>query len=514
VRSWPWHILTAVSNDPELAMFASALQPHELEGTTRAEEEPKLRTGLIEAQLKLRDSACCSLLVVLAGPDGAGKGPLLFRLYEWLDSRSLRTNAYHLPTKADRLRPPFWRYWRDLPAKGEIGVVVGSWYNETLLRAADGQDDDAAFQRNLHRINAFEAMLVAEGVKLLKVMPFIGEAEEQKRLKVIKRKAHHFERHVLDEWGKGALRRQRIRAVAEEAVRLTSTDAAPWLVLPAADPDYRDIAFGHIVLDTLERNIAGNGGEQPTTAPAVIPSYARKNRLDDLDLGLSMRKTDYLARLDAAQERLFRLSATKHLLQVPVVIVFEGHDAAGKGGSIRRMVYALDPRRFTVHSIAAPSDDEKRRPYLWRFWRRLPAPGRIAVFDRSWYGRVLVERVEGFCTEAEWLRAYGEINAFEEQLVESNHVLVKFWLAIGKDEQLRRFEARQKTPFKQYKITDDDWRNRAKWDEYHQAIGDMLDRTSTSYARWTLIEAEDKRYGRVKVLETLIAALEARVSGR
>ena len=494
-------------------MFASALQPHKLEDTTRAEEEPKLRTGLIEAQLKLRDSACCSLLVGLAGPDGAGKGPLLFRLYEWLDSRTLRTNAYHLPTKADRRRPPFWRYWRDLPAKGEIGVVVGSWYNEVLLRAADGLDDSAAFHRNLHRINAFEAMLVAEGVKLLKVMPFIAEALEQKRLKALGRKAHQFERHVLDEWGKGNLRRQQIRPVAEEAVRLTSTDAAPWLVLPAADPDYRDVAFGHIVLDTLERHLAGNGGEQPTTAPAIIASYARKNRLDDLDLGLSAKKKDYLARLDAAQERLFQLSAHKGLRQVPVVIVFEGHDAAGKGGSIRRMVYALDPRRFTVHSIAAPSDDEKSRPYLWRFWRRLPAPGRIAVFDRSWYGRVLVERVEGFCTEAEWLRAYGEINAFEEQLVENNHVLVKFWLAIGKDEQLRRFEERQNTSFKQYKITDDDWRNRAKWDEYHQAIGDMLDRTSTSYARWTLIEAEDKRYGRVKVLETLIAALEARIAG-
>jgi len=493
-------------------MFASALLPHELEGTRRAAEEPALRTGLIQAQLQLKEAADFALLIVLAGPDGAGKGPLLFRLYEWLDSRSLRTNAYHLPTKAERKRPMFWRYWRDLPAKGEIGVIVGSWYNETLLRAADGADDNATFHRKLHRINAFEAMLVAEGVKLLKVMPFISEADERQRLKGIKRKAGRFQRHVLDDWAKIGLRRQQIRAVAEEAVGLTSTHAAPWLVLPAADPDYRDIAFGHIVLETLGRNLAGNGLQPPAAAPALLPSYARKNRLDELDLGLAMSKSTYAERLEAAQGRLFELSLHKALRSVPVVIVFEGHDAAGKGGCIRRLVFALDPRRFTVHPIGAPNDEEKARPYLWRFWRRLPAPGRIAVFDRSWYGRVLVERVEGLCTEAEWLRAYGEINAFEEQLVESNQVLVKFWLAVSKDEQLRRFEVRQNTPFKEYKLTDDDWRNRAKWDEYQEAIGDMLDRTDTRFARWTLIEAENKRFGRVKVLETLIAALEAKIA--
>lgn len=491
-------------------MFASALQPRKLDESVLKEEEPRLREGLIKAQLKLKESARFTLLIVLAGPDGAGKGPLLYRLYDWLDSRHLRTNAYLRPTKEERRRPPFWRYWRDLPAKGEIGVVVGSWYNEPLLRVADGEDDEAVFHRSLHRINAFEAMLSAEGVRLLKILPIIGIEEERKRIKALRRQGR-IDRHILDEWGLGAERRKKIRPLAEDGVRVTSTGVAPWLVLPAADPAYRDLTFGRIVLETLERSLAGGESPAPAESPAIIPSAVSGNPLDGLAYDKSLKKKEYEDRLAEAQRRILALTTHKALRHTPIVIVFEGHDAAGKGGAIRRLVRALDPRRFTVHPIAAPTDEEKVRPYLWRFWRRLPAPGRTAIFDRSWYGRVLVERVEGFCTEAEWLRAYAEINGFEEEMVENGHILVKFWLAITKDEQLKRFEERQATPFKQYKITDEDWRNREKWDEYGIAIGDMLDRTSTRRAPWTVIEAEDKRHARVSILETVIEALEARL---
>jgi polyphosphate kinase 2 (PPK2 family) len=226
-------------------------------------------------------------------------------------------------------------------------------------------------------------------------------------------------------------------------------------------------------------------------------------------MSLRLDRDNYKRKLDKWQSRLAVLTDDKRFRDTALVAVFEGTDAAGKGGSIRRMTAALDPRRFRVHSIAAPSDEEKAQPYLWRFWRRLPRKGHVAVFDRSWYGRVLVERVEGLAGEAEWLRAYGEINQLEEEMASSGFVVVKFYLATTKDEQLRRFEQRARTPWKRFKITDEDWRNRERWDDYAQAVTDMVDRTDTPSAPWTLVESEDKRWGRIKVLKTLCRRVEA-----
>jgi polyphosphate kinase 2 (PPK2 family) len=209
------------------------------------------------------------------------------------------------------------------------------------------------------------------------------------------------------------------------------------------------------------------------------------------------------------QSRLNALMRDPRMARRALVVVFEGMDAAGKGSTIRRVTHALDARQYRVVPVAAPSDEERAQPYLWRFWRHVPRHGHAVLFDRSWYGRVLVERVEGFCTEHDWMRAYDEINAFEEQLVTSGAVVVKFWMAITLDEQLRRFEEREATPHKNYKITGEDWRNRDQWPQYERAVGDMIDRTSTDVAPWRVVASNDKLFARIQVLTGLCEQIEA-----
>ena len=197
-----------------------------------------------------------------------------------------------------------------------------------------------------------------------------------------------------------------------------------------------------------------------------------------------------------------------------LMLAFEGSDAAGKGGAIRRIVQAIDARQVQIVPIAAPTQEELARPYMWRFWRQIPKKGRITIFDRTWYGRVLVERIEGFCSEADWLRAYSEINDFEHELRSDGVIILKFWLQVSKEEQLRRFKEREETAFKRYKITEEDWRNREKWDAYHEAVCDMVERTSTGLIPWTIVEANDKQFARVKVIETVCNRLEAALKGK
>lgn len=222
--------------------------------------------------------------------------------------------------------------------------------------------------------------------------------------------------------------------------------------------------------------------------------------LEQIDLSRKLPKDRYKREMQNLERRIGELQREARALGFPVLIVFEGWDAAGKGTMINRLLLALDPRGFKVHPTNPPNDEERHRPFLWRFWVRTPARGQIAIFDRTWYGRVLVERAEGFCSEAEWRRAYSEINEMEEQLANFGAVVVKFWLHISFDEQLRRFREREKISFKRWKITDEDWRNREKWPQYKQAVDEMLLRTSTTHAPWTIVEANCKRYACVKVL--------------
>ncbi|WP_102868284.1 polyphosphate:AMP phosphotransferase [Pseudovibrio exalbescens] len=487
-------------------MFQSAALDQSISKEEFEKRVPKLRADLLEMQHTLQETRDFSTIIIVGGLDGSGKGAAIARLFEWMDNRYLICNAYESkPTEEERLRPRFWRFWRDLPARGETAIVFGSWYQRPMRRAVKGKLDNDAFERELATINRFERMLAYENVLLLKFWFTLPEKEQKKRLEAVAASKHKA-RHYLEEWT-GLEHRQKAQIAGEKVALHTSTGFAPWIVIPAADPDYRDLSVGETVLAAMKKRHEQRD-MAPVSAPAVVSGITKTSAVDAIDLTETLSKSDYKQQVAHWQGRLAELTDHKRFQKLSMVSVFQGNDAAGKGGSIRRVTQALDPRNYKVYPISAPSDEEKNRPYLWRFWRRIPKKGHIAIFDRSWYERVLVERVEGFCSEADWLRAYNEINSFEAELAHFGIVICKFWLAISEDEQLRRFKAREEVAYKNYKITEEDWRNRLKWNDYAIAAGDMVDRTSTRYAPWTLVSSQDKRHARVKVLETHCKALE------
>jgi polyphosphate:AMP phosphotransferase len=489
-----------------MSVFQSAALPVSLSKADFKKLEPGLRADLLAAQLEMIASRAFSTVIVIAGVDGAGKNDAIARLHEWMDVRHLVCNAYGPPTREERHRPEMWRYWRDLPARGKTSIVVSSWYNDPLRDRVLGRDEQCVFEQRLARINRFEALLAHEGVLVLKFWFSLGAEAQKKRLEAL-RGSKARARRILTEWA-DIQHCSDAQTVFQQAALATSTASAPWMVIPSEDPDARDLALGRSVQLAMAHRLKTEPGE-PVAVPAAVAGVERRSPVEAIDLGQQLDKERYEAELERWQRKLAHLVDRKAARKLPLVVVFEGNDAAGKGGAIRRVTRPMDPRRYRVHRIGAPSEEELAHPYLWRFWRAVPRNGQTAIFDRSWYGRVLVERVEGFCSEADWARAYNEINRFEEELADAGALVVKFWLAISKEEQLARFKARQETPYKQFKITDDDWRNRLKWDAYALAAGDMIDRTSTTGAPWHLVSAEDKRHARVTVLKTLCKRLKA-----
>ncbi len=494
-------------------MFESAEIGHKVDKATYERELPALREALLDAQYDLISRRDFPVIVLVGGVDGAGRSESVHLLNTWLDPRHIETHGMGELSDEERDRPPMWRFWRELPPKGKIGVFQGSWYSLPILERVYGKIGNAPLEEAMERNARFEQMLSDEGALILKFWFHLSKASQKKRLEALEkdprtrwrvtdRDWHHFK--LYDKFAK----------VCSQALRMTSSAQAPWHIVEGADERYRELVFGRTLLETLRKRL-----DQPPV-PAAAPvtpmavSVDNLNILKALDLSARLDKQTYQQELEAWQGRLNLLTRDKHFQDLSVVCVFEGNDAAGKGGGIRRITGALDARRYQVIPVAAPSDEEKAQPYLWRFWRHIPRRGRLALFDRSWYGRVLVERVEGFCSEYDWRRAYSEINDFEAQLVEHRVVLVKFWLAISQNEQLKRFKEREATGFKRYKITQDDWRNRDKWSEYEQAVCDMVDRTSTEIAPWTLVPANDKYHARIQILNTLCECIEARLKAR
>ncbi len=489
-------------------MFESAELGHQIDKQTYRREEPELRHALLQAQFDLLEKGNFPLIVVIAGFDGAGKGETVNLLNTWMDPRHITTFATDPPDTGELERPPMWRFWQTLPPKGKTGIFIDAWYMKTIFDRAYGKIGHAQHDQAMDRIYHFERMLIDEGALLVKIWLHLSKDRQRQRFEALEKNPDTRWRVTKRDWDHYK-HYDKILATADDALRHTSSAEAPWIVVEGGDTAYRSLTVGRYLLQSLERHLANK--RKCTAAdslPPLVPTIDNLHLLQTLDLSRSLKKKNYKDRLEKFQGRLNLLSRQPEFQDLSVVAVFEGSDAAGKGGCIRRVTGALDARRYRVIPIAAPTDEERAQPYLWRFWRQLPRRGRLAVFDRSWYGRVLVERVEELCSPADWMRAYREINDFEEELVRHRIIVVKFWLAISKDEQLRRFEKRQEVEFKRFKITEDDWRNREKWGLYEQAVGDMVDRTSSAMAPWTLVEAEDKRFARIKVLKTLCRRIE------
>lgn len=477
-------------------------------------EVPKLRLELLEAQRQLQKAAV-PVIVLLGGADGTGKGETVKRVLEWLDPRGLDTHAFGATTDEERERPRWWRYWMRLPPRGRIGIFLGSWYSEPLVERALGRLSRARYDRMLSDVAFFEQMLAEDGALLVKLWIHLSKKGLRRRLRRLEDDPTTRWKVTPADW-KHFRKYDRFIEASEHAIRRTDTTHAPWLLVEATDERYRDLMAGRALLERFRSRLAAPAPTRRSSGPtgSLVPPPVKSRGasltvLDRVKLERKLASAQYDRRLARAQGRLGQLVRAAFEKKRSTVVVFEGWDASGKGGNIRRITAAMDPRTYRVISVAAPTDEEKAHHYLWRFWRQVPRAGYVTLYDRSWYGRVLVERVEKLAQPGEWSRAYLEINDFEQQLVSHGIVVAKFWLHIDAEEQLRRFHEREEVAWKRHKIGPEDWRNREKWSAYEEAVNDMVARTSTPRAPWTLVPANDKRLARVRVVESLCARLEA-----
>ncbi|MEI7729629.1 MAG: polyphosphate:AMP phosphotransferase [Verrucomicrobiota bacterium] len=472
---------------------------------------PKLRADLLAAQLALKTTPV-SVIVLVAGVEGAGKAQVVNTLTEWLDPRGVETNAFWPKSDEERARPRYWRFWRTLPGRGKIGIFFGSWYTDPIVLRVSGKTEEGDYERELQQIAAFEKMLAADGALIVKLWYHLSKKDQKKRLKKLENDPLTRWRVTKQDW-KFHKMYDDFAVVSERAIQLTDTGEAPWHVIDASDRHYRELETGRVLLEAIQQRLdkLASAPARSRTAPPVPKRLDTATVLDRLPMDRVLSDKEYKNKLEKYQGQLNQLTWAAQNKDVATVVVFEGSDAAGKGGAIRRVTSAIDAKLYRVVPIAAPTDEERAHHYLWRFWRHLPHAGRIAIFDRSWYGRVLVERVEGFATSEEWMRAFNEINDFEAQMVEHGMVVVKFWVHISPEEQLKRFKERQQIAYKQHKITDEDWRNREKTNAYKLAANDMVTRTSTESAPWTLVPGNNKQYARIEILKTLCKRLEEAV---
>lgn len=490
-------------------MFEIAELGHYVKKSDYKRQLPELRTQLLLIQDQLR-SCKFPVMILISGVDGGGKGEVINLLNEWMDPRYIRTIAFGEPTDEERERPKFWRFWRTFPSNGSIGIYVGSWYSDPIAQRVYGEIDNDQLRVELMHIKQLERELIDDGALIIKCWLHLSKEAQKKRFKSLEKNPETRWR-VTDRDKEHSQKYDDFVSVSEKVLAETSTAVSPWLIVDGTDIHYSSLTVGQHILQRLSRHIAQMSLAAPSLEPVEQPNVIQveqQSLLNALDLSVDLDKKNYQQQLAEYQGKLNKLARVAGERKISAIIVFEGWDAAGKGGAIRRLTHALDARNYQVIAIAAPTDEERQHHYLWRFWRHIPSAGKFTIYDRSWYGRVLVERVEGFAKENEWKRGYAEIVNFEEALTEHGILLLKFWLHIDKDEQLKRFIEREQTSYKQYKITEEDYRNREKWNDYETAVNEMVMRTSTQTAPWILVEGNDKRYARIKILKHVCTRLE------
>ncbi len=472
-----------------------------------------LRSELIQLQLALKESNL-SVLIVIGGDDRSGRHETLNILHEWMDPRFLQANAYGIPTEEEKQKPFMWRYWKDLPPKGSIGLCLRDWTSYSLIQKLTGMINQSELDQRTELSNHFEKTLTDNGVLLIKIWLHLPEKELKLRLKEDRKylhkvwKIHKQDSHIYDDF-------KAAKSTISQVIKHTNQANAPWNLIDSTHPFQRNIHVGKLISEQITAKLSDKNALRPTTE---ITSYSLNTSnvkpLETVDLSLTLDKQTYKKELKKWQTKVHKLIHQCQEEGQACVMVFEGWDAAGKGGAIRRLTNAIDAGFYRVVPIAAPSSEELSHHYLWRFWRKIPRPGKMTIFDRSWYGRVLVERVEELASHSEWQRSYEEINDFEMQLASEQIPVLKFWLHIDKDEQLKRFKERESIPYKRFKITEEDYRNRSKWKDYEQAVNDMINLTSTKSAPWHVIPANNKYYARIQILKTVCTTLQKQLKLR
>ena len=481
---------------------------------------------VMEPQLAKLQRECKALgipvIIVFEGVGASGKGLQISKLIYPLDPRGFQVFAIKKPTEEEEMHPFLWRFWTKTPEKGRIAIFDTSWYRKVSVDRFENKISREELIYAYQEINTFERTLTDDGAVLIKFFLHTSQREQKIRFdKLLNSKETAW--RVCKEDIKRNKEYDHYKAMNEEMLEKTETECAPWTIIEAEDRRFATAKIYSTVVEKLSEKVLEKKAElalaeeKKKAADELQKRQPKEDKdldstvLSKVNLSLSYTKEEYKEKLKKLQDRMEILHSELYRQRIPVVLGFEGWDAGGKGGAIKRLTESMDPRGYVVSPTASPTPTEKSHHYLWRFWRAMPKDGHITIFDRTWYGRVMVERIEGFCTREEWQRAYREINDMEAHLAHSGAIVLKFWMQIDKDEQERRFKERMENPEKQWKITDEDWRNREKWDQYEEAVNEMIIKTSTSYAPWIIVEGNNKYYARIKVLESVVSAIEERL---